>query len=130
MRIILGIVAGAVVAFCCVFAIELVGHSLFPPPADINLANPADVERLMSELPAAAFAFVLAGWFLGSLAGAGVAHLLARRALAGRFVGVLMIAACGYTLYAIPHPVWMWVAGIVLPLLGVWLAERITRVPA
>ena len=33
MKIVLGVVAGLVVAFLCVMGIEAVGHSLYPPPA-------------------------------------------------------------------------------------------------
>ena len=74
-RTILGVVAGVIAGGVIVFATEAVGHSLFPPPPAINLADPEDVKRLMASLPAGAFAFVLAGWFLGSFAGAFVARL-------------------------------------------------------
>ncbi len=70
MRIVLGIVAGLIVAFVCIFAVELAGHTLFPTPPGLDLSSPADVERLMVQLPAGAFAFALGAWFLGTLLGA------------------------------------------------------------
>ena len=118
MRILLGIVAGVVVAFVCVFAIEMVGHTAYPPPPDIDLTKAADVERLMATLPAAAFAFVVAAWFFGALVGAWVANAVARRALAGWIIALLIICGAVATMVMIPHPAWMWGAGIGLPVLA------------
>jgi hypothetical protein len=129
MRILLGIVAGVVVAFVCVFAIEMVGHTAYPPPPDIDLTKAADVERLMATLPAAAFAFVIAAWFVGALAGAWVANGIAKRALAGWIVALLVACGAVWTMTVIPHPTWMWAAGIGLPIIAAWLAQRLARVP-
>jgi len=130
MRIVLGVVAGILVAFLCVFGVEMVGHSLYPPPEGLDLRNPADVERLMASLPAMAFVFVLGGWFLGSLLGAWTANAVANRGLAGWIVVLVVVVAGIATMAMIPHPVWMWVAGIALPLAAGWLAQRLARVPA
>ena len=83
----------------------------------------------MSTLPAGAFAFVLAGWFGGALAGAWTANRIAA-ARAGR----LDRRAAGdrrRRLYDddLPHPTWMWAAGIALPLAGGWLAQRLSKAP-
>lgn len=124
MRLAMGIIAGIVVAFLCVFAVEFVGHSLYPAPAGLDLHNPADQARVMEAMPAAAKAIVLVGWFVGALAGALVANRIAGRSLAGWAVALLVIAAGVATMVMIPHPAWMWAGGIALPLLGAWIAER------
>ena len=111
MRIVAGIVVGAVVAILCVAGIEMVGHLAFPPPPGIDLADPAQVARIMENVPLAALAFVAAAWFIGALAGAWVANLVARRALAGWIVVALVLAAGIYTMTTIPHPAWMWAMG-------------------
>ena len=102
MRMILGILAGMVVAFACVAGIETLGHIMYPPPPGFDLTNPRDVDRLMSMMPAAALGFVLAAWFVGALAGALVANLIARRALAGWIIAMLVIAAAVATMVMIP----------------------------
>jgi hypothetical protein len=131
MRLAMGVVAGIVVAFLCVFAIEWVGHGLYPPPAGLDASNPADQARLMAAMPAAAKALVLAGWFVGALAGAWVANRIAGRGLAGWIVALLVIAAGVATMLMIPHPAWMWAGGIALPLAGAWIADRMAaRRPA
>ena len=124
MRMALGIVAGIVVAFLCVFAVEFVGHGLYPPPAGLDPRDPADQARLIEAMPAAAKAMVLAGWFAGALAGAWTANRIARRSLAGWIVALLVIAAGIATMLMFPHPAWMWAGGIALPLLAAWIADR------
>jgi hypothetical protein len=124
MRMLVGIVAGVVVAFLCVFAVEWIGHGLYPAPAGLDIIKPADQARLMEAMPSAAKAMVLIGWFVGALAGAWVANRIAGRGLAGWIVALLVIAAGVATMLMIPHPAWMWAGGIALPLLGAWIADR------
>lgn len=126
MRMLMGVVAGIVVAFLCVFAVEFVAHGLYPPPTGLDASNPADQARLMAAMPTAAKAMVLLAWFVGALAGAWTANRIAGRSLAGWIVALLVIAAGIATMVMIPHPAWMWAGGIALPLLGAWIAERMS----
>ncbi|MGE3396591.1 MAG: hypothetical protein AB7H79_06785 [Sphingomonas sp.] len=130
MRLALGVIAGIVVAFACVFGVESIGHSLYPLPAGFDLTNPRDVDRLMAVMPTAALAFVVVAWFVGALAGAFTANLIARRALAGWIVAMLVIAAAVATMVMIAHPAWMWAAGLLLPLAAALLAARLVRARA
>lgn len=128
MKIVLGVVAGIVVAFLCVLGIETVGHLAFPPPPGTDLTDPAQVARIMENVPPAALAFVAAAWFIGALAGSWVANLIAKRSLAGWIVVLLVLAGGIYTMTTIPHPAWMWAMGIALPLIAGWLAQRLAKV--
>jgi len=126
MRMAMGIIAGIVVAFLCVFVVEMIGHSLYPPPAGLDMTNPADQARVMEAMPVAAKAMVLAAWFLGALAGAWTANRIAGRSLAGWVVALLVIAAGVVTMVMIPHPIGMWAGGILLPLIAAWIAQRLS----
>ena len=130
MRMIAGIIAGLVTAFACIVAVELVGHTLFPVPPGTNLHDPADMQRLASIMPFGALVMVIAGWFAGTLAGAAVANGVARGPLAGWTVALLIVCAGVWTMLEIPHPLWMWAAGILLPLLAAWIAQRFVKAPA
>ncbi|MGQ0660647.1 hypothetical protein [Sphingosinicella sp.] len=124
MRMILGILAGIIVAVACVAGIEALGHMIYPPPPGFDATNPRDIDRLMSVMPVMALVFVLVAWFVGALAGALAANLVARRVMAGWVVALLVIAGGVATMVMIPHPGWMWAAGIVLPLLAAFAAAR------
>ncbi|HEX8224698.1 MAG TPA: hypothetical protein VF605_12845 [Allosphingosinicella sp.] len=72
----LGMVAGIVVAFATVFAINLAGHRIYPLPSDLDMDDYEAVGAYVQARPAGASAFVLAP-LLGGLA----ASLVARKML-------------------------------------------------
>jgi hypothetical protein len=74
----------------------------------------------MAALPRAALLLVLVGWALGTFAGAYVAGRLARRVpiAHGLVVGVLFLAAGVANMLMLPHPIWMWMAGVAAFLAG------------
>jgi hypothetical protein len=127
LRVAVGIVSGLVVAFLCVFAVESIGHGLYAPPAGLDINDPADQARVIDAMPAAAKAMVLLAWFVGALAGAWTANRIGARSIAGWAVALLAVAAGVATMLMIPHPAWMWVGGIALPLLAGWIADRMAR---
>lgn len=127
LKLILGIVAGIVVAFATVFVVELVGHRLFPPPAGVDYNDPAQLAAMMERLPLGSKIAVVVAWFLGALVGGALANRIAGRALAGWIVAVAIVLAAYVTMATIPHPGWMWIAGVLLPLAAGWIAQRLTR---
>ena len=129
MRIALGVGAGIVVAFLCILGIELVGHMIFPPPADFDINNREQMERLMEQAPAGALLLLLVAWFIGALLGALTADRIARRGLAGWAIALLVIAGGVWTMLLIPHPAWIWALGIALPLAAAWLAQQWSKLP-
>jgi len=114
LRITLGVLAGLVVGMLITGVIESVGHALFPPPPGVNLTDPAAMASVMDKIPLGAKVGVLIAWFLGVLAGASTALLIAgRRQPGGWIVGAVLFAFAAWTMATIPHPAWM-VAGAVL----------------
>ncbi|MBL8892693.1 MAG: SRPBCC family protein [Planctomycetaceae bacterium] len=121
MKIIKQIVAGFVGLVAgggCVGLIESFGHRLNPPPADLDFNNRAQLETWIQTLPTSAFAMVVIAWAVGALLGPMVARLLSPRR--GAFPAILVWGLLGLAtvmnLISIPHPWWMWPAGM-----GVWL---------
>lgn len=125
LRTALASVAGIIVAAIVVFAVEGLGHALFPPPAGLDLADPQDQARLIAAMPGQAKVMVVVAWFLGSLAGAAAAMAIAHKALAGWIVAAVMVALSVWTTQMFPHPAWMVVSAVVLPLAAAWLARRL-----
>jgi hypothetical protein len=120
-RTILGLVAGTVTAFACVFLVETIGHLVYPVPADLGTGNEDQMAAFVRGLPLGALAFVAAGWFLGALAGGSVAAVISRRRWASWLIGGLVAAAAIVTILMIPHPEWMQVSALIVPLLGATL---------
>ena len=128
LRSVLAVVAGIVVGAFAVFALESVGHVVFPSSIAIDKSDPAQMRRLVEATPLGAKLFVVAGWFLGALSG-GVASL----ALARRWAPVAWVVAASFlglaamNFFAIPHPLWMQIGAVLVCWLGGALAVKIMR---
>ncbi|HEY9235511.1 MULTISPECIES: hypothetical protein [Phenylobacterium] len=125
VRLILGVIVGLIVGMIVIFAVEGVGHTIFPPPAGVNLTDPAQMATVMSVIPFQAKIAILLAWLFGTVAGASSANLIAgRRAWAGRIVTLLVLALSIFNMTTIVHPVWMMVAAVAAILAAGVLAER------
>jgi hypothetical protein len=124
-RTILGILAGLVVAWVAMTACEFASLFLHRPPAGLDLRDPQALAAHIAAAPLSAMLVVIAGWALAAFAGGWVAARIARhRMAAALIIGVLVLAGVIANNAMIPHPLWMTVAGIVLPLPLAWLAAR------
>jgi hypothetical protein len=82
----------------------------------------------MAQIPVGAKLFVVAGWFIGTLAGCALTGLLSKRwAPAVWVVAATMLFFTASTLVAIPHPAWMMLAGFASAPLAGFLAVKATR---
>lgn len=125
LRSILGVILGSLVGFIVTGTIESAGHSLFPPPAGVNLTDPAQMKTIMSVIPAQAKVMVLLAWVLGVLAGASSANVMAgRRAMAGRITSLVLIGFSAWTMVTITHPVWFMILATLGALGAAVLADR------
>lgn len=126
LRRILGTLAGIVVSMLVVTAMDMVSHALFPESVARSMET-ADIAAAIAAAPFAAKAIMAAGWFLAPLIGGLVALRLSRWGLSAWIVAGLVLAACLFNALAIPGvPTWMQLAGVVAPLLGGWLATRLS----
>jgi len=124
-RAIFATIGGVVIAVVIVFIAEAIGHMIFPPPEGVDLKDPEQLKSIMSEIPLGAKIAVLVAWGLGTFGG-GVAGVLmsGRKAWPAGIVALVMLAGAGATLFAIPHPMWMIVATLVITGLAWLLATR------
>jgi len=124
-RLILGAVLGVLVGVVVVGVVEGVGHTIFPPPSGVNLTDPAQLATVMSKIPFQAKIAVLIAWFLGALAGASAANVIAgRRAWAGRIVALTILALSIFNMTTIPHPLWFAISAVLAILAGGFIADR------
>jgi len=95
-------------------------------PPGIDFHDPTQVAAHVAKLPAAAFVIVLAAWTIGSFAGGWVAAAISRhwpRACA-LCVAAFMLAGVAYNVIVLPHPLWMSVLGLLLPIPAALLGAR------
>jgi hypothetical protein len=119
MRSTLAVLAGTVLAFGTVAAIEAAGHRLLPGVAP----GPG------SEPPSAVLALVWLAWAAGTYIGGWTAARIAptrRRWVAG-FVGAFVLAAALANLLLLPHPAWFVLAGPAGVVAAAWWAGRAPR---
>ena len=121
-------VVGLIVAIVTIRAVEMLGHLIYPPPADIEFGDPEQVREFMSTLPVGSILFVGAAWavgtFLGTVAGALVSN--SKPLPYAIVVGGFVLAGAATMLLIIPHPWWFTVAAplsiIAAAILGIYLA--------
>lgn len=127
LRSILAVLAGLVVAWITVSLFEFSSMHAFPPPHGVDVRDPHQVAALVSRMPIGALALVLAGWVVGALDGGLVAALIAKRRVPAVVVGALVASGALAMVMMVPHPLWMSIAGVFLPvpaaLLGAWLVR-------
>ena len=126
-RIIVAIVAGVIVAVVVVFAVESLGHAIFPPPETIDFNDPEQLSGLVASIPIEALLFVPLAWFLGSFSGGVLAVMIAREQalLLASIVAAFILAGAVATLMAIPHPLWLVITGIGSIILSTIVATKI-----
>jgi hypothetical protein len=125
VRIIGGIVAGAIVAVATIMLVEMIGHLIFPLPDDLALGDPEVVAGPSPTMPVAAQFIVVLAWFGGALAGGYVAKRICYRWWAAWAIAALVAAAGVVNVMMIPHPVWMQIAAVIAPLVGGLLAGHL-----
>ena len=123
----LAVLLGLLVALAAMLLLEYLGMSLFPLPPGIDLHSEADLALLVESAGVGKQLWVLMGWTFAAFAGGWVAARTTRRHRVGvaLWVGGLIVAGVLLNVALLPHPTWMTVLGVLLPLPSAWLAARL-----
>lgn len=125
-RTLFGLVAGAAVGLAGIYAWQLLGHVIFP----FHTMDPMDPAKrsMLAQMSFAAQAWVVGGYVVGVVVGGLLGNWIADARWPAVFIGLMVMGAFFATLTAAPHPFWMQVAGILLPLLaGLAVAATVGR---
>lgn len=126
LRLVLGVIAGVVSGFVVIYAVEQVGHQIWPVATELDLKDKAAAAAFLANMPVGALLTVLAAWILGAYTGSMVGLLIAdRRRIAGVLPAALIFAATVLVLFMLPHPLWMAVGGLGGVIAAAWLADRL-----
>lgn len=125
-------VAGVVVAMLVVWLVQTIGHAVYTPPAGLDSENLEAMQAYVATLPLGAFLFVIASYFIGTLAGTcaacAIGTMLPR--VFAILIGCLMLIATAMNVAMIPHPTWFIVAAVVAIVAGAWLGTMCKRTTA
>jgi hypothetical protein len=116
-------ILGVVVAVALVWVIEMLGHSIYPPPPGLDFSDRAAMKSYVDSLPIGALLSVAIAWFAGSLGGTFAACRLgaAKSIVFAPIIGGLMFVGAAINFATIPHPLWFLIIGIAGIILGAWL---------
>ena len=125
-------IVGVIVAFAVVWIVEKIGHTVYPPPTDLNFADAEAMKDYVATVPLGALLFVAAAWFAGATAGTCAACAIgtAKPMYLAVVVGGLVFVAASMNLVMIPHPMWFSVLGLVGILVGAGLGTMCKRAKA
>lgn len=125
LKTVVGLMAGIIV----VGLVEAVGMAIWPVPHEVQnaMSDAATMAAAMAQVPVGAKLFVVIAWAVGSFVGGCVTGLVRGQRAQARVVGILMLALVMTMLMTIPHPAWMALAGLLLPLPAALLGGRLCR---
>jgi len=127
LKNVLAVVLGAVVAVILIMIVETIGHSVYPPPQNLDFSDMNSMTDYIDTLPIGALLFVLGAWMTGTLGGGLLACFIAkdRPSVYAAIVGGMILLATLFTLIRIPHPLWFSITSIMAIALTAFLAGRI-----
>ena len=126
-------IAGILIAVGLIWIIEMAGHSVYPPPPDIDFSDIEALRAYTASLPFGAFLFIGGAWFIGTLGGTLAAcHVgTAEPRIFAMVIGGVMLVATAFNLATIPHPLLFSITGIagiiVAAWLGMFLSNKVKR---
>ncbi len=126
-RKILAVVFGVVVAVVLIIAIEALGHTVYPVPDGLDLANPEVLKAYMIDAPIAALLLVLGAWLVAALVGGLSACFIAKESplVYSAIIGGLVLMGTVINLISIPHPLWFSITSVVAIIVTIFVTGRL-----
>lgn len=125
VRIVLGVLGGVALGIGLVMAGDYLNHMFWPPPADLQAADPEAIRAYMARAPMASLVALPVSWTIAAFAAAFAGAKIAGRAWAGWIAGGFLFAATALNLALIPHPLWMTIAAVICVPLAGFLGARL-----
>ena len=130
LRNVLAVIAGIVVGSLVNMALVMLGPSLIPPPAGVDMSTPEGLRSGMQLLEPRHFVSPFLAHALGTLTGALTAYKLAatHRARMAWVIGIFFLCGGIAASFMVPAPTWFVALDLLVAYLPMaWLAIRIGR---
>src|SRR5690606_13209080 len=114
VRRIIAIIAALIVAGIIVYAIESISSQVHPLPDSIDATDPESIRRALEagQFPLITMGLMVLGWWLAAYAGGGVALRMSKSSGAVWVFTIITVAFVWSQLKGLPHPTWLWLAGV------------------
>lgn len=125
MRNVLATFIGFLFASAVVFLFEtLIGHNLFPLPEGADAMNMDWIKDNMDKIPLGSKIFVVVAHFMGIISGMFLAAKISKKSMSPSYiVGVLMLIATFFVIFALPKELWFAITDGVLVIIGFFIGK-------
>ena len=118
MKTFLATVAGIIVGVFTVWAIEAIGHLLFPLPAELTPTNLEELKQVVMIMPIKSLLVVIIAQIIGVFSGMYVGFIMQRESLTPLYIiAGLFIFSTVLNLILMPHPTWFMITDLLSILL-------------
>jgi len=127
MKRILAVFTGVVAGSLVMVIVETLGHKIYPVAMNLESTTKEAKAEYMKSLPLSAMLMIILAWAIGAFVSGIVATLVGKDATsftALRSGGVLFALAI-FNMIVIPHPIWFWIAGLLVFIPFSWLGYKI-----
>lgn len=117
VRNILAVIAGFFGGGLLVFAVEALGHLIYPPPPGLDLTNSESIAEYVKNMSVGALIAVLAAQCSGSFGGGFITGLISKaKTIPAIVYGVLALIMASINIFMSAHPIWFVILAVILPI--------------
>ena len=118
MKTFLATVAGIIVGVFTIWAMEAIGHLLFPLPAELTPTNLEELKQVVMIMPIKSLLVVIIAQIIGIFSGMYVGFIMQRESLTPLYIiAGLFIFSTVLNLILMPHPTWFMITDLLSILL-------------
>ncbi len=125
-RRLLAVIGGIVIGVLLIGITQSIFHVLMPPPAGMDMSNPAKMEGYMATMPIWQLFLIFISYTIGAFGGGFAGGRLTEDEpqVIGLIIGGGLTIFTLMTLLEIPHPVWFWFPALMIPIPGARMGVR------
>lgn len=113
MKTFLATVAGIIVGVFTIWAMEAIGHLLFPLPAELTPTNLEELKQVVMIMPIKSLLVVIIAQIIGIFSGMYVGFIMQRESLTPLYIiAGLFIFSTVLNLILMPHPTWFMITDL------------------
>lgn len=128
MRVFFGTIAGLIIAFLIIGALNAIGRSFYPAHLVIDPYNIEEIRANWSKIPEMSLALVIAAQFFGIIFGTAIAKLITGGSkIPGYTIGGLILISSVVNLFVTQPAIWFIITDILVVIISYWIGIKISK---